>query len=67
MSAESRSRQYMQLPIAPWDFIIGLHEADDVLVAQCVSGRVFLIERAIRYKRKFKVRELPPVPSQKHH
>ena len=59
MSAKSRSRQYLQLPIAPWDIIIGLHEADDVLVAQCLSGRIFLIERVARYKRKFKVREVP--------
>ena len=66
MSAKSRAQKCLQLPIAPSDYICGLHEADGVLVAQCMSGRIFLIERVARYKRKFKVRELPPISSKNH-
>ena len=67
MSAKSRAEKCIQLPIAPEDSINGVHEADDVLVVQCVSGRLFMVERVTRYKRKFKVREVPPIPRHQNH
>lgn len=63
MSAKSRERKYIQLPIAQRDYIIGLQKADHGLVAQCASGRLFWVERVARYKRRFKVRELPALPT----
>lgn len=65
MSATSRARKYVQLPIKPDDYVVAMAEAEDgpydgELVVTCASGRRFGVRRVARYKRKFKVRELKP-------
>lgn len=70
MSAKSRSRGYIELPLKPNDYIVDMYEAergphDGELVVTTKAGRVFLVRRVSRYKRPFKVRELthPTAPS----
>jgi hypothetical protein len=63
MSAKSRARRWVQLPISQSDYVVAMLEAEDgpydgELVVTCASGRRFGIRRVARYKRKYKVREL---------
>ena len=59
MSAKSRARKYLQLPIAPSDRITGMFPVvDDRVWVQCASGRQFEVVKVARYKRAFKVYEI---------
>jgi hypothetical protein len=60
MSAKSRSRHFLQLPIARDDFIVALEKMDefDCVLAITDKGRMFRVTRVARYKRPYKVHEI---------
>jgi hypothetical protein len=63
MSAKTRTRGYVDLPLKPGDYIVAMSEAesgenDGELIVTTKAGRTFAVRQVTRYKRPFKVREL---------
>lgn len=59
MSAKSRSKHRIDLPLKHGDYIIGMHPTTEhEILVTTQQGRHFVVRRVARYKRPFKVHEV---------
>lgn len=58
MSATSRSRAFIDIPLRRGDTIADLFTTDDALWVRTLHGRTFRLTRVARYKRRFKCQEI---------